>query len=131
MRTSKSPAATTQLLLRIPFFIQQQRLGSQLAVPKASDLFSNAEGLPDLPEGWPDNLYNRVAVVGDPRRSVVPVLERWVQEGNPVEKTYLQGMVKQMRVYRRYAHALEVLSNFQHTFSSSQSVCLLNSRVHT
>lgn len=59
-------------------------------------------------KGWTDTLYHRVILVGDPKISVVPVLDRWSEEGKPVEKKDLQSMVKQMMGLRRYSHALEV-----------------------
>lgn len=55
-----------------------------------------------------DSLYNRVVMVVNPRLPVVPVLERWVEEGNAVDKGDLQSMVKKMKTMRRYSHALEV-----------------------
>ncbi|WOL00213.1 hypothetical protein Cni_G08926 [Canna indica] len=85
----------------------ERRLVPKLAAPAVGAPFSTDESLP-LPEGWQDNLWNRVYAAGDPRRSIVPVLERWVAEGNSVEKSVLQGLVKQMRSCRRYAHALQI-----------------------
>ncbi|KAJ0974350.1 hypothetical protein J5N97_016315 [Dioscorea zingiberensis] len=58
--------------------------------------------------GWADSLYTRVVLVSDPKVSVVPVLEKWVEEGKALSKANLQYMVKQMRSFRRYAHALQI-----------------------
>ncbi|OAY72732.1 Pentatricopeptide repeat-containing protein, mitochondrial [Ananas comosus] len=55
-----------------------------------------------------DSLYNRVVMVANPRLPIVPVLERWVEEGNAVGKGDLQSIVKKMKTMRRYSHALEI-----------------------
>lgn len=67
-----------------------------------------AAAVESRPPGWPDSLYTRVVLVSNPKVSVVPVLEKWINEGKQVSKADLQWMVKQMRNFRRYAHALQV-----------------------
>lgn len=39
---------------------------------------------------------------------MVPVLEQWVKEGNQVLRSELQWIIKRLRSYKRYKHALEV-----------------------
>ncbi|KAK3009418.1 hypothetical protein RJ639_014127 [Escallonia herrerae] len=58
--------------------------------------------------GKPDSLHRRVSLVGAPTDSVVPVLDQWVQEGGNVDKRKLRDMIKELRFYRRYKHALEI-----------------------
>lgn len=56
-----------------------------------------------------DWVYARIAPLGSPELSMVPVLEEWVKEGKQVGKTELQWIVKRLNGYGRYKHALEVL----------------------
>ncbi|KAJ9170962.1 hypothetical protein P3X46_019020 [Hevea brasiliensis] len=53
-------------------------------------------------------LYRRIERVRDPKASVAPVLEKWVSEGNTVQKEQLQFLVRRMKCYRRFNHALEI-----------------------
>lgn len=55
-----------------------------------------------------DSLYRRLSPVGDWSESMVPILNQWVQEGRDVNKPALQLIIKQLRRYKRYKHALEV-----------------------
>ncbi|KAF5199859.1 Pentatricopeptide repeat-containing protein [Thalictrum thalictroides] len=55
-----------------------------------------------------DTLYNRISPLGDPRVSVVPVLDQWIEEGNNVDHFQLQGLIKQLKTFRRYKQALEI-----------------------
>ncbi|CAL9094573.1 unnamed protein product [Musa textilis] len=89
-----------------PMLLRERWFGSQLVAP--AGVLMSTEELPPLPEGWHDSLYNRIAAVGDPTLSVVPLLERWVQEGRPVDQSELRVMVKRMRSFCRYSHALEI-----------------------
>ncbi|KAL2475368.1 Pentatricopeptide repeat-containing protein [Abeliophyllum distichum] len=55
-----------------------------------------------------DSLYKRISPLGDPNVSVEPVLQQWIREGNTVNKTLLQNIINELRVYKRFRHALEV-----------------------
>ncbi|XP_057959542.1 pentatricopeptide repeat-containing protein At2g20710, mitochondrial-like [Malania oleifera] len=55
-----------------------------------------------------DSLYRRISPVGDNRVSIVPVLDQWVQEGREAGKAQLLAIIKEMRYFRRYKHALEI-----------------------
>lgn len=57
------------------------------------------------------SLYRRISPLGDPNVSVVPVLDQWVQEGRPVQIAELRNIIKELRVYKRFKHALEVESD--------------------
>ena len=55
-----------------------------------------------------DNLYRRISPVGDPNISVTPLLDQWVLEGRLVQQDELRHIIKELRVYKRFKHALEV-----------------------
>ncbi|KAF8413888.1 hypothetical protein HHK36_001882 [Tetracentron sinense] len=55
-----------------------------------------------------DTLFKRISPAGDPRVSIVPVLDKWIEEGRTVNREDLQTMIKQMRAYGRFTHALEI-----------------------
>ncbi|XP_058082714.1 pentatricopeptide repeat-containing protein At2g20710, mitochondrial-like [Magnolia sinica] len=75
-------------------------------------VFSSAQALtspsPPPPRTRGDSLYHRISPLGDPTVSLVPVLEGWIKEGKTVKRWELEGMIKQLRKYRRFKHALEV-----------------------
>lgn len=54
------------------------------------------------------SLYRRISPVGDPNVSVVPILDQYIQEGRHLSKEELQRIVKELRDYKRFKHALEV-----------------------
>lgn len=60
----------------------------------------------------PDWVYARIAPLGSPDLSMVPLLEQWVKEGKPVGKTELLWITNRLNSYKRYKHALEVPSFF-------------------
>ncbi|OVA14939.1 hypothetical protein BVC80_8951g46 [Macleaya cordata] len=61
-----------------------------------------------------DTLYKRISPVGDPRVSIIPVLDKWIEEGKSVDGEELRSLIKQLRVYRRFKHALEVSLSLSH-----------------
>ncbi|KAJ0027697.1 hypothetical protein Pint_36298 [Pistacia integerrima] len=50
--------------------------------------------------GTMNALYCRISLTGNPRVSIVPLLDQWVQEGRPVVKEQLQACIKELRFYR-------------------------------
>ncbi|KAJ7948643.1 putative Pentatricopeptide repeat-containing protein [Quillaja saponaria] len=54
------------------------------------------------------NLFSRISPLGDPSVSVIPVLDKWVEEGNKVKELELQRIIRGLRGHRRFTHALEV-----------------------
>ncbi|XP_010272480.1 PREDICTED: pentatricopeptide repeat-containing protein At2g20710, mitochondrial-like isoform X2 [Nelumbo nucifera] len=68
------------------------------------DLFFSTE---TLTSPSPDSLYERIAVTGDPKISVVPVLEKWVDEGRSVNKVELNLLIRKLKFLRKFKHALE------------------------
>ncbi|KAI6696612.1 hypothetical protein NL676_016731 [Syzygium grande] len=59
-------------------------------------------------DGPMTELLRRISPLGDPKLSIAPVLDRWVAEGNPVERRPFLRLIKRMRSYRRHSHALEI-----------------------
>ncbi|CAK9177597.1 unnamed protein product [Ilex paraguariensis] len=55
-----------------------------------------------------DTLYKRISPNGDPRVSILPILDQWVEEGKPVKIDELKTMIKLLRNYRRVEHALQL-----------------------
>ncbi|KAJ0635464.1 hypothetical protein HanOQP8_Chr17g0651111 [Helianthus annuus] len=56
----------------------------------------------------PDNLYSRISPVGDPNVSVIPILEQWEKEGKSVVFSQIITIIKSLRKFNRYTHALQV-----------------------
>ncbi|XP_047330452.1 pentatricopeptide repeat-containing protein At2g20710, mitochondrial-like [Impatiens glandulifera] len=56
-----------------------------------------------------NTLYSRLMPHGNPTDSMNPILDQWVSEGNPIEKNEFIQIIKLLRKYRRYGHALQVL----------------------
>ncbi|KAI3439959.1 uncharacterized protein J3R85_004092 [Psidium guajava] len=54
------------------------------------------------------SLYSEVSPLGNPGRSVAPVLDDWVQRGNKVRFAELQRIIRDFRRRKRFSHALEV-----------------------
>ncbi|OMP04650.1 hypothetical protein COLO4_09410 [Corchorus olitorius] len=81
------------------------------------------------------DLYSRITAITDPRCSVTPVLQKWIEEGSNVSEYLLRRIIRSLRSRRRYSHALEVskwMSSNGYKFSSSDSAVQLNliGRVH-
>ncbi|KAG2302931.1 hypothetical protein Bca52824_031582 [Brassica carinata] len=55
-----------------------------------------------------DTLQRRVARAGDPSASIVRVLEGWLDEGHPVKTSELHSIVKMLRKFSRFSHALQI-----------------------
>lgn len=55
-----------------------------------------------------NNLYSRISPLGDPRISLAPVLDQWVEEGKKVKDYELRTIVKGLRERKRFKQALEV-----------------------
>ncbi|KAF9610836.1 hypothetical protein IFM89_025246 [Coptis chinensis] len=88
-----------------------------------------------MPQKKP-TLYSRISPLGNPRINLVPVLDKWVQEGNKVRYTELQNLLRNLRKRRRYTHALQISewmgTTGVCTFSSSEHAVQLDliGRVH-
>ncbi|XP_039069312.1 pentatricopeptide repeat-containing protein At2g20710, mitochondrial-like [Hibiscus syriacus] len=60
------------------------------------------------PSKPPDTLHTRVSLFGDPKASVVPVLNQWLEGGKPMEQSTLRVIIRHLLNFLRYKHALEV-----------------------
>jgi len=58
--------------------------------------------------GRGDTLGKRLLKLIYPKRSAVVVLRRWAEEGRTVQKYQLNRVVRELRKYGRFKHALEV-----------------------
>lgn len=59
--------------------------------------------------GSMDALYRRINAAGDEKFSIIPVLGKWLKEGFTIHKAGLREFIKELRRYKRYSPALEVL----------------------
>ncbi|XP_076921582.1 pentatricopeptide repeat-containing protein At2g20710, mitochondrial-like [Bidens hawaiensis] len=55
-----------------------------------------------------DNLYRRISPVGDPNVSLIPILNQWEKEGKAVIFSQLIVIIKSLRKFNRYTHALQL-----------------------
>ena len=55
------------------------------------------------------NLYSIIRPIGNPRISIVPELDRWVDTGKNVQVPELLHIIRDLRKRRRFSQALEVL----------------------
>ncbi|KAK0602837.1 hypothetical protein LWI29_037464 [Acer saccharum] len=75
-----------------------------------------------------NNLFSRISPLGNDT-SLVPVLDKWVQEGNQLEEPELQRIVRDLRSHKRYSQALQVsewMSNSDLQFSADDRAVQLN-----
>ncbi|WCJ34108.1 Tetratricopeptide repeat (TPR)-like superfamily protein [Euphorbia peplus] len=72
-------------------------------------------------------LYRRITPIGDPKVSIVPVLDQWVNEGRSAQWKTLKDIIRELRSYRRYGHALEVsmwMTDKQHYLLTPSDVAI-------
>lgn len=55
-----------------------------------------------------DSLYSRVSRAGDPKVSIIRVIDQWLEEGRQVQQSDILMMIKQLRKFRRYSQALQI-----------------------
>ncbi|KAM0960453.1 hypothetical protein ACFX2I_025394 [Malus domestica] len=70
-------------------------------------LFCSIEATASSPPPF-EPLHVRISQAGNPRVSIVPILNQWVEEGRDVKKWELQSFIKLFRKHRRYSHALQI-----------------------
>ncbi|CAK9177596.1 unnamed protein product [Ilex paraguariensis] len=91
---------------------------------------------PIEPSRTEDTLFRRLLPASDPKVSVVPILDRWLVEGKPIEQEELQKIIKQLRNFRRFKDALEIskwMSDIEYLDISAGDVAVqldLISKVH-
>lgn len=57
-----------------------------------------------------DSLGRRLLSLIYPKRSALVVLRKWAEEGKTIQKYQLNRVVRELRKYKRFKHALEVSS---------------------
>ncbi|KAL6546612.1 hypothetical protein OROMI_022333 [Orobanche minor] len=55
------------------------------------------------------SLYSRIAPLGDPSLSMIPVLDQWTGEGRYTFRSELHEVIKRLTMRKRFKHALEGL----------------------
>ncbi|XP_059663151.1 pentatricopeptide repeat-containing protein At2g20710, mitochondrial-like [Cornus florida] len=53
-------------------------------------------------------LYDQIQIVCDPRASIIPVLDKWVEQGRSVGNKELRSLIHLMKDFNRFNHALEI-----------------------
>ncbi|PHT43303.1 hypothetical protein CQW23_17328 [Capsicum baccatum] len=53
-------------------------------------------------------LQKRLLYLSRSKESIIPILDKWVNEDNPIKYEDFQIIMKQLRAYRRYNHALQM-----------------------
>ncbi|CAA0824908.1 Pentatricopeptide repeat-containing protein -mitochondrial [Striga hermonthica] len=59
-----------------------------------------------LPE---DRLYRRLSALGNKKGTVASTINEYIREGRPVGKFQLDACLRELRKYKRYGHALEIM----------------------
>lgn len=79
--------------------------GYGLGFSSYSTTSTSTATLKSSPRSQEQNLYRRLTPAVD---SVVPVLDQWIEEGGTVDRRQLYCIIKEMRHYKRFKHALEI-----------------------
>ena len=58
------------------------------------------------------SLFDRIRAVQDPKVSISSLLNQWIEEGHTVSRPQLQSLVRAMKDFKRYHHALQVTHSF-------------------
>lgn len=72
-----------------------------------SSLFHSGTTTPSPLDPY-DTLQRRVARAGDPSASIIRVLDGWLDQGNLVKTSELHSIIKMLRKFSRFSHALQV-----------------------
>ncbi|CAL9147523.1 pentatricopeptide repeat-containing protein At4g02820, mitochondrial-like isoform X1 [Musa acuminata AAA Group] len=77
-------------------------------VPRAAAGAGTTPGRRGGSGGCRDTLGRRLLSLIYPKRSAVVVLRKWAEEDKPIQKYQLNRVVRELRKYKRYKHALEI-----------------------
>ena len=86
------------------------RFGLRSSQPQGQGVSLYYSTAPTTRKPWNSlsGLYRRISPLGDPKVSIVPILDQWISEGQTVSKPPLLDIIKELRRFKRYTHALEV-----------------------
>ncbi|WCJ34116.1 Tetratricopeptide repeat (TPR)-like superfamily protein [Euphorbia peplus] len=59
-------------------------------------------------ESSTNELFHRISPVRNQNVSLVPILDQWVKEGGPVNRDFFIDIIRRLRSFRRYNHALQI-----------------------
>ncbi|KAG7579894.1 Pentatricopeptide repeat [Arabidopsis thaliana x Arabidopsis arenosa] len=74
---------------------------------RRSFLFHSGKTTPSPLDPY-DTLQRRVARAGDPSASIIKVLDGWLDQGNLVKTSELHSIIKMLRKFSRFSHALQI-----------------------
>ncbi|KAF9610845.1 hypothetical protein IFM89_025255 [Coptis chinensis] len=76
-------------------------------------------------------LYSRISPLGSPSINLVPVLDKWVEEGNKVHVADLQIILKDLRKHRRFLSPLSICFTLQISeWMNTTQICTFSSSNH-
>ncbi|CAN6561844.1 unnamed protein product [Malus baccata var. baccata] len=58
--------------------------------------------------GTLNDLYRRISRAGDHTAPISPILDQWIEEGRTAPKGAFVTIIKELRQYKQYKHALEI-----------------------
>ncbi|XP_010241951.1 PREDICTED: pentatricopeptide repeat-containing protein At4g21705, mitochondrial [Nelumbo nucifera] len=70
-------------------------------------------------------LFSKISPLGQPGSSVLPELDKWVENGKKIGAAELQRIVRALRKRRRFTHALEISE-----WMGNKGICKFSSREH-
>ncbi|KAJ0028136.1 hypothetical protein Pint_36270 [Pistacia integerrima] len=92
-----------------------ESVSSQLRNRNVSSISSYSTATGNLRPKWRrgisnsmNALFRRISPLGDPKVSIVPMLDQWVQEGRTVDQLQLRDFIKRLRSFKRYSQALQM-----------------------
>ncbi|CAN4104952.1 unnamed protein product [Withania somnifera] len=87
------------------YFVRVSSYSTKSSTSRLTSSLANKDDETSSPSG----LYNRLLYLSRNKESIIPTLDQWVSEDNPsINFEDLHIIVKQLRSYRRYNHALQI-----------------------
>jgi hypothetical protein len=127
-------------MLSVPFsYVKLPRISTIVKLglrnPRNVSLYSTSTAPTLVRKPWNPSLtdlYRRISPVGNPRLTIVPILEQWIAEGQTVTREPLLSIIKELRYYKRYVHALEVsLTSYYKLVDMRTLYCVVYGLIHS